>query len=128
MSYGMLAPRPTKNACVLVLLACLTVASLLSTPMTVVTVYLPLTAVHEPSVTGADVAPEAMAPGTEPVRVLRTALVVVSVMVNVMLCAAVPEAMVPWFLMAAVNVTVLPADGFPGDHPTPDATRSELEI
>jgi hypothetical protein len=69
MSYGMFAPRPTKNGTVLVLLPCLMASSLASTATVVVTVYLPLTAVHEPRFTGAVVAPGAIVPENDPVKV-----------------------------------------------------------
>jgi hypothetical protein len=41
-------------------------------------------------------------------------------------CAPPAEAAVPWFLSVTEKVTVLPADGLPGDQLTAEATRSEL--
>ena len=76
-------------------------------------VYLPLTAVHVPRVTGAAVAPAAIAPLTEPVRVATVALFWSS-RVTVMPCEPLVVAIVPWFLTEAVKVTVLPFDGFGG--------------
>src|SRR3954453_11742126 len=69
MSYGMLAPRPTKNGLSLVLLACLTGSSLASSASTVRTVYLPSTAVQVPRLIAGEDAPAARVPEYEPVRV-----------------------------------------------------------
>ena len=74
---------------------------------------MPLAAVQLPRFTGAAVAPAAIAPVYEPVRVL-TMAPLRSATVSVMPCAPAAEAMVPWFLHAAVNVTVLPAAGLLG--------------
>ncbi len=126
VSYGMLAPRPTYSGWLLVLFACLTGSSLASVAITVFTVYLPLPAVQVPRFTGVVVAPDAMAPVYEPVRVLTTAPVVASATVRVTLWAPPAEATVPWFLIAAVKVTLLPAAGLPGVQLTGAATRSEL--
>src|SRR5689334_4104021 len=49
MSYGILAPRPTKKGLSAVLFACFTASSLASTATTVRTVYFPFTAVQVPS-------------------------------------------------------------------------------
>src|SRR5215217_7378920 len=122
----MLAPRPTKNGCVLVLLPCLTDSSLASTATVVVTVYLPLTAVHVPMFTGGDVAPAAMVPENEPVSVRIVAPDVASLRTRVMPCAPDAEATLPWFLMDTEKVTVLPAAGLPGDHDTAAGSRSEV--
>ncbi len=62
MSYGMSAPRPTNRGCVVVLLVRLTGSSLVSSAITVLTLNLPLTAVHVPRLTGAVVWPAAMVP------------------------------------------------------------------
>nr|BFE69151.1 hypothetical protein GCM10020092_024520 [Actinoplanes digitatis] len=62
MSYGMFAPRPTKNGFSLVLLARFTGNSLASSAMTVRTVYLPLTAVQVPRLIAGEDAPGARVP------------------------------------------------------------------
>src|SRR5262245_4826127 len=121
----MLAPWPTNMAVSLVLLACLTASSLVSTAMTTCTVYFPLTAVQVPSATGLVVAPGLMVPENAPVSVV-TVDPLVSFRVSVTPCEPPADATVPWFLMATENVTVLPADGVPGVQLTGDATRSEL--
>ncbi|MNC42681.1 hypothetical protein D3C75_915030 [compost metagenome] len=42
-------------------------------------------------------------------------------------CAPLAEAIVPWFLIFTVKLTLLPAAGVAGDHETVPV-RSELEI
>src|SRR3569833_759081 len=126
MSFGMLAPRPAKNGLVLVLLACLTASSLPSFASTTLTVYLPFTAVHEPRFTGGAVAPAAMAPLTEPGSVFTTEPFA-SRSESVMPWEPDAEAMVPWFLTATPNDTLVPLEGLPGLQVTDEATRSELE-
>src|SRR3569833_549912 len=121
----MSAPRPTKNGVVLVLFACLTGSSFGSFASTTLTVYLPLAAVHEPRATGAAVAPAAMVPLTEPVKVFTT-LLPASSSDSVMPWEPDPEATVPWFLTATLNDTAFPAAGLPGVQLTDEATRSEL--
>src|SRR5919107_3196437 len=69
MSYGMLAPRPTKNGRSLVLFACLTGSSLASFASTTRTVYLPLAAVQVPRSMAGDDAPAASVPVYDPVSV-----------------------------------------------------------
>src|SRR3954453_13104385 len=122
----MFAPRPTKNGLVLVLLACLTGSSFGSPASTTLTVYLPLAAVQEPRFTAGAVAPAAIVPRTERVRVFTTALPA-SRSVSVMPCEPDPEATVPWFLTATLNDTLLPLEGLLGLQLTEEATRSELE-
>ena len=80
------------------------------------TVYLPFTAAQVPRLTGPVVAPASITPVYEPVSVLTVAPLVASIRVTVMPWAPAAEACVPWFLMATVNVTVLPADGLLGDQ------------
>src|SRR4051794_32192675 len=121
----MLAPRPTKNDTVEVLLPCLTDCSAESAATVVVTVYLPFTAVQVPSV--ADTLPPAlMTPPGELVSVF-TVTPVESLMVTVTPCVALDDGWLPWLVTTVVKVTVLPADGLPGDHVV-DATRSALWI
>src|ERR1700759_1732312 len=117
----MLAPRPTKNALSLVLFACLTDSSLASTATTVCRLYLPLTAVQVPKLIAGDEAPAASTPLYEPVNVLT--VVEPDCSVTVTLWAPDAEAALPWFLIVAVKVTVLPAAGLPGDHETAEAIR-----
>ncbi|QYC39130.1 hypothetical protein Nocox_07525 [Nonomuraea coxensis DSM 45129] len=121
----MCAPRPTNSGSSLVLLARLTGSSAASPASTVLTVYLPSAAVQVPRVTGAVVAPGAIAPLAEPVRV-RTTVPPASTTVSVTPCAAELEATVPWFLIATLNVTVPPAAGLPGVQATGAATRSAV--
>ena len=47
-------------------------------------------------------------------------------MVSVTPCEPDAEAIVPWFLIATEKLTVLPADGLPGDQATGEAIRSEV--
>ncbi|MNI54492.1 hypothetical protein D3C73_1093900 [compost metagenome] len=108
-------------------MVCFTGSSLSSTAICVFTVYLPFAAVQVPKVTGAVVEPLAIVPLYEPVSVLTTVFVAVSVTVRVMLWTPPAEAAVPWFLIATVKVTVLPPAGLPGDQLTGAAIRSELE-
>src|SRR5918993_2835778 len=124
MSYGRLAPRPTKNGRSLVLLARLTGSSLASSASTTRTVYRPLVATQVPMVTVGAVAPAAMVPEYDPVSV-RTTVDPLS-RVRVMPCAPLAEAIVPWLRIATENVTVLPAAGLLGVQETVWATRSEL--
>src|SRR3954447_22906126 len=104
MSYGMLAPRPTKKGLSLVLLARFTGSSLPSSASTVRTVYLPLTAVQVPRLIAGEDAPAARAPEYDPVRVLIVAPESEST-VTVTACAPLAEAAVPWFLIVTENVT-----------------------
>src|SRR3954452_5697628 len=120
----MFAPRPANNACVLVLLPCLTGSSLASFATTVLTEYRPLAAVQVPTVTGAAVIPAAMAPVYVPLSVLTT-VPFWSAIVTVTPWAPPALATVPWLRSVVVNVTALPADGLFGDHAVA-ATRSEL--
>src|SRR4051812_3888348 len=113
----MFAPRPTKNDRVLVLLACLTGSSLASFARTTRTVYLPLTAGHEPSATGDVVAPGAIAPVYDPVNV-RTVPPAASSSVSVIPWAPPAEATLPSFRSDTENATALPAAGLPGVHET----------
>src|SRR5688500_18440328 len=124
MSYGMLAPRPTKNGASLVLFCCFTGSSLASAASTTRTVYLPLAAVHVPRETGAVVAPAAMTPVYEPVRV-RTTVPAALRTVSVMPCAPPADATVPWFLTATEKFTTLPLAGVVGVQLTGETTRSE---
>ena len=78
-----------------------------------------------PRLTLALLAPAAIAPLAEPVRVRTTAPVALFVTVTVRPCAAVDVATLPWFAIVAENVTVLPAAGLLGDH-VRVGTRSEL--
>src|SRR3954466_4246434 len=119
----MFAPWPTNRLVVLVLLACLTGSSAPSTATVVVRPYLPFAAVQVPIVTFAD-APTASEPLYDPVSVF-TVAPLLSFSTAVTACAPLAEAMVPWFLMVVVKVTVLPDDGVPGDQLVL-ATRSEL--
>src|SRR3954466_5996701 len=120
----MFAPRPTNSAWVLVLLPCLTGSSLASLATTVFTLYRPLAAAQVPTVTGAAVAPAAMAPVYVPLSVL-TAVPFWSAIVTVTPWAPPALATVPWLRRVVVKVTALPADGVFGDH-AGAATRSEL--
>src|SRR3569833_4628658 len=106
----MSAPRPTKNGVVLVLFACLTGSASGACASTTLTVYLPLAAVHEPRATGAAVAPAAMVPLTEPVKVF-TALLPASSSDSVLPWEPAPAAPVPWFVTATLNATAFPAAG-----------------
>src|SRR5882757_5700118 len=119
----MLAPWPTNRFVVLVLLACLTDSSALSTATTVLTVYLPFTAVHEPTLTFW-LSPAANVPEYEPVSVL-TVAPVESAIVTVTPCEPLLVEMLPWFFSCTVNATDWPADGLPGFHDV-DPTRSAL--
>src|SRR4051812_27967435 len=125
MSYGMFAPRPTKNGFSLVLFARLTGNSLPSSASTVRTVYLPLTAVQVPRPIAGEDAPAARVPEYEPVRVLIVAPESDRT-VTVTPCAPAADAWVPWLRIVTEKVTVWPADGLPGDQLTTEATRSEL--
>src|SRR3954469_6988572 len=120
----MFAPRPTKSGFSLALLACLTGSSLESPATTVRTVYLPFAAVQVPRLIAGEEAPAARVPVYDPVNVFT--VVEPFRTVTVTLCAPAAVAAVPWFFSVAVNVTVLPADGLPGDQFTAEATRSEL--
>src|SRR5689334_8447038 len=120
----MFAPRPTKNDWVPVLLACFTASSLASTAIVVRTENLPFTAVQVPRDTGDAVAPAAITPVVDPVRVL-TVVLSASSRVSVIACDPPAEAMVPWFFTVTENVTRFPDAGVVGDHPAV-ATRSEL--
>src|SRR5258705_13612824 len=111
----MFAPRPTNSGLSLVLLPCLMDSSLVSAARTVCTVYLPLTAGQVPRLITGELAPAAIAPVNEPVRVLTVAPVESST-VRVTPCAPPAAATGPWFLMTTEDVTVLPADGLPGDQ------------
>src|SRR5688500_14410155 len=122
----MFAPRPTNNGVLLVLLAILVASSAESFPTTTRTVYWPLTAAQVPRFTWAEVAPAAMAPLTEPVRVSTGAPAWLS-SVKVMPCAAVLDATLPWLRMATRKVTAVPPDGLPGVHDG-TGTRSALAI
>src|SRR5262249_33447137 len=122
----MLAPWPTKNDVVALLLPCLTAFSIVSEATVVVTVYLPLTAVQVPIVTGPDEAPAASAPDWVPV-IDFTVVPLASFTTIVSAWAPLPEAMLPWFFTSSVKVTVLPAAGLPGDQAAV-GTRSELWI
>src|SRR6266496_13737 len=122
----MFAPRPTNRFCVVVLLPCLAGSSLASLAMTTVTLYRPLAAVHEPSATGFVTAPAAIVPLTDPVNVLTTAPVVAFLTVNVMPCAPLAEATVPWLRIATEKLTVAPFCGLVGDQLTGDAIRSDV--
>src|SRR3954471_5577165 len=124
MSYGMLAPRPTKNDLSLVLFACLTASSLASTATTVGTVYLSFAAVQVPRLIAGDEAPAARVPVYEPVSVFTVEEPLR--IVTVTLCAPPAVAAVPWFFSVTEKVTVLPAAGLPGDQVTAEAIRSEL--
>src|SRR3954447_8298604 len=124
MSYGMLAPRPTKNGFSVVLLACLTGSSLASLATTVRTVYRPLTAVQVPRLIDGDEAPGPSAPVYDPVSVRTTVDPLSTVTVTPWAPPAV--ATVPWFFSVTEKVTVLPAAGLPGAQPDADAIRSEL--
>src|SRR5258705_5639204 len=121
----MFAPWPTKNELVTVLLVCLTAISKVSTATVVVTVYLPLTAVQVPRLSWLEEAPAASAPLNDPLMDL-TVVPLVSLTTMVTACVPDPEAMVPWFLMIVLKLTVLPADGLLGDQLTVDGVRSEL--
>src|SRR5690606_15518500 len=85
----------------------------------------PSAAVHVPRDTLALLAPAAIAPLTEPVRVRTTAPVAVFVTVTVRPCAPAEVATLPWLASVAEKVTGLPAAGLVGDHVTV-GTRSEL--
>src|SRR5947209_6017278 len=98
VSYGMLAPRPTKNATVVVLFACFTLCSAESAATVVVTVYLPLTAVQVPSLAEM-LPPLGMTPLGELVRVF-TVAPVESLMLTVTPCVALDEGWLPWFVTA----------------------------
>ncbi len=122
----MFAPRPTKNGCVLVLLACLTGSSLASLASTVLTVYLPLTAVQVPRFTGrGGGAGSRSTPLYEPVSVFTVEPSALG-RVSVMPWAPLAEATVPWFLIATREGDRSPAAGLPGVQLTEEATRSEL--
>src|ERR1043165_143318 len=111
----MFAPWPTKNEVFSVLLVCLTDCSAVSAATVVVTVYLPLTAVQVPIVIAGDEAPAASDSVNEPDMDL-TVVPLVSLTTIVTPCEPEPEAMLPWFLMVAVNVTVEFPLGLPGDQ------------
>ena len=80
----------------------------------VVTVYLPLTAVQVPSL-AETLPPASMTPLGELVSVF-TVAPVESLMVTVTPCVAARRGWLPWFVTTVVKVTVLPADGLPGDQ------------
>src|SRR5690606_6252404 len=107
-----------------VLLPRLSGSSAGSAASTTRTVCRPSAAVQVPSVTGSVVAPGAMTPLAEPVRV-RTAAPEASSTVSVMPWEPPPEAMVPSFLMATVKGTASPRAGLAGVQPT-SATRSAV--
>src|SRR6476469_10983516 len=121
----MFAPRPTNRFCVEVLLACLAGSSLPSFASTVVTVYRPLAAVHEPSPTGLADAPGWITPLAEPVNVATVAPVVAFLSVRVTPCAPLAAAIVPWLRIATEKLTAAPACGVDGDQLT-EATRSDV--
>src|SRR3989440_4083166 len=100
------------------------VSSLPSTATVVRTVYLPLAAVHVPIPTLV-LTPGARLPVNEPPSVF-TVLPLASRSAIVTAWEPPAVAIVPWFLMVAVKLTVLPADGLPGVHATDAGTRSEL--
>ncbi len=85
----------------------------------------PLAAVQVPRLIGEVVAPAAMTPECEPVRV-RTTVPASFRTVRVMPWEPLAEAMVPWFLMPTLKLTVWPPDGLLGVQATGEATRSEL--
>lgn len=124
MSKGMLAPRPTNKDWVALLFSRLTGSSLASAATVVRTVYEPLAAVQVPTVTAPVVAPAAIVPSYEPVRV-RTVAPLESTSATVMPCAPPAEPMVPWLRRATLKVTVSPSAG-PDGEVVSTGTRSEL--
>lgn len=107
------------------LLACLTGSSLPSAASTTRTVYLPFAAVQVPRLIGPTVAPALITPEYEPVRVRTTVPDSLST-VSVMPCAPDADATLPALRTDTEKVTVLPADGLPGDQATDEATRSDV--